>query len=215
MAYKAALRSLLLTSLLLILAACKTLPKDPEAGAEADWQSAAEIFEARQADTSTLGTWNYSAKVGVTTPRGKEQANLVWQFSDQANNVRLFGPLGAGAVRIEFDDYGVVLSDNKGVLHRGDSAEELLTRIVGWPIPIDALSYWLFVLPNPQTPFRYQLDSDGAVSVLEQQGWSINYSAYKPYAEGRVLPRKIVATKQVTPDQQVVVKLITKSWQWQ
>lgn len=212
------MRSLLFFALLCMLSACQTVPKT---GVEqAQWQTDADYFKGQVTNTASLNTWNYSAKVGVTTPRAKEQANLVWRFSDQAHSVRLFGPLGVGAIRIEFDRFGVVLSDNKGVLHRGRSAEELLTRIVGWPIPIDALNYWLFALPKPDQPFRYQLDDAGQVSVLEQQGWSIQYSNYKPYGADQVLPRKLVATKQLVDPQQpgdqgaVVVKLITKGWQW-
>jgi outer membrane lipoprotein LolB len=214
MLYPLSPRLLLVIVLLFTLTACQTLPNPKSDGDRPQWRSDSDVFAASLKQVSALNTWHYSAKVGVTTPRGKEQANLVWRFADQASNVRLFGPLGAGAVRIEFDDYGVVLSDSKGVLHRGDSAEELLTRIVGWPIPIDALSYWLFVLPNPDVSYRYQLNADGDVSVLEQLGWSIHYSAYRPYQDGRRLPRKIVATKQLENRHQVVVKLITKSWKW-
>lgn len=207
----------------LVLSACQTTSK-PVAKPEIEWLGDTDFFSEKLALASTQNVWRYAAKVGVTTPRAKEQANMVWHFSDQANNVRLFGPLGAGAVRLEFDRLGVVLSDQKGVLHRGNSAEELLTRIVGWPIPIDALRYWLFALPNPEEPYRYQLDAAGYVSVLEQQGWQIEYSAYKDYGGNGVsdetsvakhrLPRKLIASKQLEDQQVVVVKLITKSWKW-
>jgi len=121
------------------------------------------------------------------------------------------------------------LSDNKGVLHRGSNAEELLTRVVGWPIPVDALSHWLFALPYSDQPYRFQLDEEGHVAVLEQQGWSIEYSHYKDYgfsdtgseqlthsdsSEKRKLPRKLIATKQLADQQQIVVRLNTKSWKW-
>ena len=54
-------------------------------------------------------SWRYSAKVGLTTPEVKEQANLIWEFRDQANNIRLFGPLGYGADKLQFDEYGCVV----------------------------------------------------------------------------------------------------------
>ena len=75
--------------------------------------------EAPYQSYDSLPVWRYSAKVGISTPVAREQANLVWQFADQSNQVRLFGPLGVGAIKIEFDQYGVVLSDNRSVLHRG------------------------------------------------------------------------------------------------
>jgi len=149
----------------------------------------------------------------LTAPNVREAANLVWRYDDQANNVRLFGPLGLGAILLHFDQYGVELSDNQGILHRGDSAEALLTEIVGWPIPIDALSRWLFVLPMTDSVYRYQVDADNHIAVLQQLGWEIEYSAYKTYLD-KVLPRKIVATKPLANGQEVVVKLISKNWQW-
>ena len=181
------------------------------------WLNDVAYFSERAEFASRHAAWRYSAKVGVSTPQAKEQANLVWEFRDQANDIRLFGPLGVGAIKLQFDDYGVALSDNKGLLHRGDNAEELLTRIVGWPIPIDALGSWIFVMPANDSVFRYQLDENQQLKLLEQQGWAIEYSAYKDY-NGRLMPRKIVATKLLANDSsdqidnKIVVKLITKSW---
>ena len=105
--------------------------------------------------------------------------------------------------------------------HRGDSAEALLTRIVGWPIPIDALRSWMFVMPTQDAAFRYALDADMRVQLIEQLGWVIEYSSYREY-NGEFMPRKIVASKMLfdpnydetnsAADPKVVVKLITKSW---
>jgi len=199
---------------LAFLTACETVPKPSKTSPAPIWLTEAKPFTESLAQLQATPAWRYSAKVGIRTPETREQANVVWQFADQSNNVRLFGPLGAGAVRLQFDQYGVVLSDNKGVLHRGDSAEELLSRIVGWPIPLEALTYWLFALPDPDKVYRYQQNESGHLSVLEQQGWLIAYSGYKEAGLGKLLPRKVVATKSVTPSSQVEVKLISKGWEW-
>ena len=213
------------------LAACQTQIQAPSAEAKVNWLSSADFFAERQQFVRSLNTWQYSAKIGLSAPKLNEQANLIWAFSDQANGVRLFGPLGVGAIKLEFDKYGVVLSDNKGLLHRGKSAEQLLTRIVGWPIPIDALSSWMFVLPAEGAAYRYALDENRQLERLEQLGWLIQYSDYRDY-QGHLMPRKIVASKKILPskkkssrgkksagangrattDRQIVVKLITKNW---
>lgn len=201
----------------LLVAACQTLPQVPVSAPEQVWLDSPAYFSSRSEQRQQQSVWRYAAKVGLSTPQAKEQANLVWEFRDQANNIRLFGPLGVGAIKLQFDQYGVVLSDNKGVTHRGESAEELLTRIVGWPIPIDALSSWMFVLPAKDAAFRYQLDENRQVKRLEQLGWLIEYSGYKDY-DGRLMPRKVIATKRLAQegagdtDDSVIVKLITKSW---
>lgn len=205
---------------------CQSVPQTPVSGPA--WLDKPGYFSERLQQAQQRTAWRYSAKVGLNTPQVKEQANLVWEFRDQANSIRLFGPLGMGAIKLQFDDHGVVLSDNKGLVHRGNSAEELLTRIVGWPIPVDALRSWMFVLPTKDAAYRYALDDDKHVQYLEQLGWVIEYSSYKDYG-GEFMPRKIVATK-ILPNEsanannstsknldssdgkKVVVKLITKSW---
>lgn len=207
-------KNLALLWAILLLSACTTIPAPQSSSESADWLTQDKPFTEPLAELRTRQAWRYTAKVGIQTPKAREQANVVWQFADQANNVRLFGPLGAGAVRLQFDQYGVMLSDNKGTLHEGNSAEALLSRIAGWPIPLEALSYWLFALPDPDTSYRYQQNEFGQLSVLEQQGWSIVYSKYKDAGLSRLLPRKVVATKRVAPSEDIKVTLISKGWEW-
>lgn len=165
------------------------------------------------ADVVNAESWRYTAKVGITTQALREQANMVWAFADQSNDVRLFGPLGAGAIKLEFDQYGVQLSDSKGGLHLGANAEELLAELVGWPIPIDSLSYWLLAHAAPDSNYRYSLDELGQVKIILQLGWQISYADYRDYGE-RKLPRKVTAIKDFGDSGygKVIVKLIAKTW---
>ncbi|MFT5571423.1 MAG: outer membrane lipoprotein LolB [Cryomorphaceae bacterium] len=204
------------------LTACQTLP-DPskpqqstsDISSEGKWLRDSEYFDVSLNDYRLRNTWQLTGKVGVKTSELNESANIVWKFSDQSNQLRMFGPLGAGAIKLDFDRYGVQLSDNKGVLHRGNSAEQLLTNIVGWPIPIEALKYWLFALPNPEHVFEYQLNPQGQLSLLRQLGWQIDYSGYKTSGSNKPsLPRRLTAVKRLSNGQAITVKLIAKAWQW-
>lgn len=208
------LPTLTILAVLLTMTACQTAPKKPAQARDSNarWLSDSSFFKDRLARYQQTDRWRYSAKVGIKTPQVQEQANLIWQFADQSNDVRLFGPLGVGAIKLEFDQYGVQLSDSHGVLHRGVSAEELLTRIVGWPIPIEALSYWLRGLPLPGHDYKYQLSESGELNGLRQLDWAIQYSGYREY-DGQRLARKLTATKNVSRENVISVKLITKSWQ--
>ncbi len=182
---------------------------------QTEWKSDIGYFNARQSTLKdNLLYWRYSAKVGVTTDSVREQANMVWQHQYLANNIRLYGPLGAGQVQLEFDQQNAKLSDNKGIVHQGSDAEALLQDIIGWPVPISALSYWLFVLPEPNAVFEYALDDMGNVSQIRQLGWNISFFDYRDY-QGITLPRKITATRNgFANSSQVRVKLITKQWMW-
>lgn len=201
-----------LLCLLLTLSACQSTRLTPKQELIDDQQWIVGGNRPYQAQWPELKFWKYAAKVGIHTPRLREAASLTWAFANESNVVRLFGPLGAGAVKLEFDKYGVQLSDSKGVVHQGDNAEQLLTNLVGWPIPIDSLSFWLAAQPAPNAVYRYRLDEQGRLSGLEQFGWIITFADYREYA-GHLLPRKVGAVKKNDGEQaQVSVKLVAKAW---
>lgn len=220
------LKSLFVVLVLLFTAACQTVPQGKNkssnqgaastpSGLSKPWFTSEQYFSDRFAVVSTLDAWSLRAKVGIVLPKRREQASLLWRFSDAGNQVRLFGPLGIGAVTLDFDQKGAQLTDSKGQIHKGLSAQALLTRIVGWPMPMEALVYWIFALPQPNGDYAYQLDDAGALGELKQFGWQISYSNYSNQAGIPMLnlARKVTATKTAPNGQKIVVKLIAKSWQ--
>lgn len=210
----AQLRGVAALTMVLLLVGCQTLP-DKSASDTQEWLRSQSYFKQAAYQHSQLSHWEFSGKVGIRSDTLSESANIIWKYADQSNNVRMFGPLGAGAIKLDFDRYGVQLSDSKGLVHRGNSAEQLLTQIVGWPIPIDALNFWLFGLPAPDSVYEYQLSDTGRLSQLKQMGWTISYSAYTDYPKiNRNFARKVLAQKQVSGEQTLTVKIITKNWQW-
>ncbi len=208
----------LIMLLAVFLSACQTVPERSLDNGE--WLTDEVFFVQRQIDFESQEKWEYSARVGVVTSEHNEQANIVWASNNQVNNVRLFGPLGVGQVKLDFDQDSVQLSDRSGVLHhgltsQGDTAEKLLSNIVGLPIPLDALSYWMFVLPQPGAVYEYQVDEQNDLVGLKQLGWQIVYSDYRDYG-GNLLPRRLTATKSDWGDrvEKVTVRLVTNDWKW-
>ena len=212
-----ALRLVQLVLFVAFLAGCSSQPKtsnSPHPKQVTEWRSDLEYFSRATKEFSSNPFWQYSAKIGLRSNSIKESANLVWQVSDQTNNIRLFGPLGMGAIKLQFDSYGVELQDNDGKVHHGANAQALLTDIIGWPLPIEALPRWLFLQPDPSQPFQYRLNDVGQLDAIRQYGWQINYSNYRDY-NGRTMPRTLAAKKQFDETELglVSVKLITKEWQ--
>lgn len=207
----------LLLFLCVLLSACQhTSPiQKGQPDQPSQWFSSKQGLVDKYDHQKSLQLWRYTAKVGVSTQSLNEQASLVWRLHDQSNAVSLFGPLGMGAVKIEFDRFGVQVSDSRGVIHRDSSAQELLTRLIGWPLPVEALSFWLFALPEPQSLFEYRLNTEGQVAEIIQLGWQIEFSDYREF-DGEAMPRKIIAKKKFMQAElgQVTVRLITKGWRF-
>ena len=205
----------LLILLIMVLSACQPKKIIIEDDSEIrPWRSDKQIFSLNQSLNELNHAWEYHAKIGLKTNSGNEQAKLIWKYAKQNNKLRLFGPLGMGTIKLNFDQFGAQLVDNKGNIHKGWNAEVLLNDIVGWPLPIDALAQWLFMLPDHEFAYQYRLNADGQLESIRQLGWQIDYKDYRFYA-GQLLPRKITAFMQSdnTDLGKVTVKLITKSWQ--
>ena len=202
----------LVVFLLLALAGCKTAPSLSPSTA----LPFAESIERHE----RLRDWRYSAKSSIISNQGNEQINIDWSYSDQAHSIRLFGPLGIGAVKIEYDQYAVQMSDNKGLIYSGSDAHALLYDVTGLSLPITSLQYWLFAVPEPNSHFEYQLKADdqGDRQIsLRQHGWTITFSEFVDWPEGEAsspwpLPQKIAARGFDANGEPVRIKIFTKSW---
>ncbi len=203
--------------LALALVGCTTPPKKAEL--KLGWSDNPAVFEQRQQWRSEKKNWKLTAKVAIKTASVRESANLVWERTGAQSTLRLFGPLGAGAVKLKFDGDQALLTDSRGQEYYGDDEEALLKSLTGWEIPLDALKFWLFALPDPGYAYQYVDGGDFPIAKLAQLGWQIDYDKYSDVSKyAPSLPRKIVATKElpdVDGEPQAWVRLVVKNWHWQ
>lgn len=224
----------------LLLSGCQSVPKQVEVASE-PWVLAGKEFAVRAAEIAALEQWHYSAKALIKLNGGSDQFNLDWRYVNGRHSIQLFGPLGVGAVRLDYSANEARLSDNKGELYEGPDAATLLTEITGLPLPIDALEYWLFAIPAPNAVARYQLslDSNREIYRIQQLGWQTTFADYQawgteteltpigisqqvepavvkePYTHEIVrLPRRITAIGRGPNGTRVEVRIVSKLWQF-
>lgn len=179
--------------ILMVLSACQHRISSEEPST-AVWRTDQALPRSEQQQAiMLLNHWNYKAKVGVRSDTFSEQASLNWQFGKDKQQLKLYGPFGAGAVTLNVDASGAELTDKNGQLHTGYSAEHLLFKLLGWPLPVEALSSWIFAMPA-DAPYQYRLDERQNLSELKQLGWHIQYKNYAEY-QGYYLPRLLIAKK--------------------
>jgi len=182
-----------------------------------------------------ISHWQFKGKLGIraTLADGqklRESANLSWNQTDQHYALFLSGPFGQGATRIKGNPDRMSIQQG-GQKHSARDAEQLLEQTLGFPLPINALPYWVKGLPLPGTEFNTQtetqleasnppgnaiptgIDNQGsAIAVgqrpqqLQQAGWTINYARYQDVQHLR-LPGKITLSRD-----QVRLTLIIKQW---
>ena len=185
---------LLLT--LALLHACST---SPVASPTTDWKT-------HQAALYSLDNWQLRGKLAVRTESSADSVNVSWSQAAATTELILSGPIGWGRASIRSDGEQLLL-DRNGSQHSvrlDDSAA--LRQLLGWPMPVALLPWWIRGLPAPQTAVDAMTTSQGRLQTLSQQGWQLNYESYQQQGD-LVLPDKI---RFQGP--QVSGKILVKQW---
>lgn len=150
------------------------------------------------------GPWVLEGKMALSDGRNSGSGRLRWEKSLDTTRVELIAPLGQGQWQLRETAAGAWLrSSTRGEL-AGESAEQLLSTEIGWPVPWQALPYWLF---GQSHRFADNVRETGQLpSRLQENGWEIAYSRYKSTVLG-LLPYKIIARKGP-----YTVKVFVRRW---
>jgi outer membrane lipoprotein LolB len=201
---KRILRFYIFLFLTLSLAGCTTLREQPSSlNQPISWQ-------ARSTTLTKLQTWDISAVMAVRTQAGNQgdTANLKWQQHQQNYSLLLYGPLGAGAVKIFGQPGYVSLETADGKKFNAATPELLLAQQTGWQLPVSDLFYWIRGLPVKGTPSSMQFDSYHHLIHLNQAGWTIDYLRYS------AVNQVDVPTKLTLENSRIKIKIIVNQWQF-
>lgn len=118
---------------------------------------------------------------------------LRWQHRPERDELMLFTPLGQGVAEI-LSQPGEARLTTADARHVAPDAESLTERLLGWRLPISGLAWWALGSNAPGSPARAELDAEGRVLRLFQDGWEIRYLDYVA-ASGRELPKALAASR--------------------
>ncbi|MGH8161952.1 MAG: lipoprotein insertase outer membrane protein LolB [Gammaproteobacteria bacterium] len=183
-----------------LAAGCTTLVRPEGPANEAAWNQ-------RLTQLKQLQTWHLGGRIGVVTRRRGGSASLDWSEQGRHMKLRFSGPFGVGAVELSGTPERFVIRNSKGKTWVTTTPALALEKSLGWPIPVASLRYWVTGRPAPGAPYRLQLGSRGLVMSLEQQGWTVRYSAYSA-VQGLLLPARLAASRSGGR-----VKLVVSQWQ--
>lgn len=130
--------------------------------------------------------------MGFSDGKQGGNASIVWEQHRESYQIRLYGPLGSGAIQIKGQTKQISLTNTDGKIIKANTPEALLQQELGWVIPVSGLRYWLRGLPAPGAlPTQILLDAHQRLWQIDQQGWTIVYEAYKSKS-GRDVPYKLL-----------------------
>jgi outer membrane lipoprotein LolB len=143
-------------------------------------------WDEHRASLEQLDRWSLQARVasGLVGWSG----NMHWRQDAEKFDIRVSGPLGAGAfqARGTLDRVEIRTAKETIVTHE---PEALIEKTLGWHFPIKHLRYWALGLPEPGLPSELKFDRAGRLQQLTQDGWVLEYSDYAQFGE-RELPRR-------------------------
>jgi len=88
-----------------------------------------------------------------------------------------------------------------------NAVDALIQKQVGWPVPVNALQWWVRGLVAPGAVDEQQLDNGGLLTKLQQFGWQIDFNRYASDA-GVPMPTRLDVRQE-----NYRVKLAISRWQ--
>lgn len=184
---------------LLLLGGCATAPAPPPS----DWES-------RRSELLAATHWSAQGKIALRSAEQTESASLSWYQAGDQSQLQLSGPLGFSATTIESNatHFSIRQGDE---YQRWALDDPALQEHNPWQLPLKSLHYWLKGIPAPQVSVQ-TLEFDPATRlprVLRQQGWTVEYQGYAPYA-GHHLPVRIEVSRDSTR-----ARIVLREWEFQ
>ena len=185
----------------LLLTGCASIMKQ-----EKEQDIAERNWDKHRAAIESIKRFNLHARVssgGVFGIKG----DLRWtQNADGSFEMRVSGPFGLGAVSIAGTEQQVEVKTKKGTYQSTDP-EGWIKEKMGWTFPMLGLRRWVLGVPSPRSEAHLELDVDGLASVLEQDGWHLDYAEYEEHDEV-MLPRKFEVANS-----EVKIKVVVDRWE--
>jgi len=192
--------ALLVFIVFLGLTSCATLPP-PAQNQDSSWAQ-------RSKTLSQIQQWHLQGAIGIRTPEDNLSATLTWeQQQNQHYILSLWGPLGTQSFTLKGEPHQVMLTLSDGREWKASSPEALIEQQLHWRLPVSSLYYWIRGLPVPRLLAQKQFDAYHHLTVLNQQGWTIQFLRYASI-NGIDLPTKITLTYP-----QLSVKIVITQWQ--
>lgn len=171
-------RALLAGAVALLLAACAALPPP----------AAEQSFAGRFALTA----------VGRDADGAPRNENVSGRFTlavaGDSATLDLASPLGTTLARLQSlpDGARLQVPENGGLREvRDANAEQLAERVLGFPLPLAGLPWWIRGLPAPDRAAQVTREAT-AITYFEQDGWAIHIDER---FDGRGAPRRLTLTR--------------------
>ncbi|MGH8442566.1 MAG: lipoprotein insertase outer membrane protein LolB [Nevskiaceae bacterium] len=163
-----------------------------------------QAWTARRAQLAQIDRFTLQARVSSGGLFGVK-GNLNWHQTPEAFDMRVAGPFGIGAATITGRGREVEIRTAKRSFVTQDPEGDLKARL-GWTFPVSHLRYWVLGQPAPGSAAEFEIDGDGRIVAIEQDGWTLAFSEYQD-AGAFELPRKFEVANE-----ELRLKVVVDTW---
>lgn len=186
------------------LAGCQTMGPDTTTApdrmaAEAAQQARASALGLASGDCAAPG-WVMMGRVALSNGKQGGSGQLEWTQGVGTLHMLLSAPITRQTWVLDVDTRGSATLQGlpEGPL-RGDDAAQLVRDATGWDIPVTALGCWLRGVAAAEAALgaaRTDFGADLLPLRIEQGGWTVDYSGWKPDPFSRLpMPSRINAQR--------------------
>jgi outer membrane lipoprotein LolB len=133
---------------------------------------------------------------------------LSWVQKGSESQLAFRGAMGKGAWQLDADNSGARIKLANGEVHTAESVNQLVMSQVGWQVPVDALSWWVKGLAQPDDWEERELDENGLLTHVQQSGWNVEFSKYKQQ-EDIWMPSRLTARRD-----EYSIKMVVRQWEF-
>jgi outer membrane lipoprotein LolB len=174
--------------LLLFLSACTAVSvKQP------DLVNNAAYLE-RTATLRASVQWGITGKISVDDGDQGGSGRLQWDVNPERSELDFHGAMGRGAWHLQIGPEGALLQMADGTEQAAAGVSELIQDHMGWPVPLEALQWWVRGLAAPGAVENEQIGPDGLLISLRQFGWDVDFNRYDSVG-ALELPVRLNATR--------------------
>ncbi|MDD8059932.1 MULTISPECIES: lipoprotein insertase outer membrane protein LolB [Shewanella] len=186
---------LIIIATMLLLTGCSITPSEPF--------TPIDVTEASQAKS-----WELQGKIAVKTADDKFSTNLYWFHQPLANDLRLTTALGTTVLTLTTNE-GMATLEVDGKTYHDRNAQDLLTGISGWSIPLNSLPLWITgQIGENDTIVSY--NPDGTIKQLisddPQANWHVSFNSWQQQS-GASVPKLLTIKRN-----DVQIKIQSNQW---
>jgi outer membrane lipoprotein LolB len=160
------------------------------------------------APPAALAAFDVTGHMSVRHGSAGLAASFRWSHVNERDELQLASPLGQTVALLSGDASQVRLQAADGRVSTADGWGALTEQGLGWPLPVQGLSFWIQGIPRPGAPSSVEAGDDGRAAVLRQDGWTIVYLAYAQAADAAWRPSRLTLSY---PD--VELRIAIDRWQ--